>query len=411
MSDYLNFMSENQAFQNIMQYGQQKQEAYKQEQQQGIFDIVESFPLISDTTEKVKDIYARGQKLYKTGQEALSKLSENVQKGQEALSEGIGKIKGSVSKFQDLAQDTKKAVLDKAQELKSMTSDELNGLKSRYGDRFNSELSKLQQAKNDMATNMYDKFLEKRSQLADKYNSLQDKLGRDLTAEEKQPFSDSLKQLRTEFNSKFNEASSNLENTLKSNLSEGSKLSQGIGERLSRKLNIQDFEMDPEGYSPSKLSSSLGEKVVSVFRGGSSPKIPSMEVPKLGVDIPKVSDVIKAEDIKGLVPKINPLETGSKIISDVKGDVGRIAEGVVSKGSEALAQGGEIAQKAVNIGGEVAGAVADTAETVGGLVAESIPVVGEVFGAGLALYEGLKGLFEPKPHIFSVARPSYVAGI
>jgi hypothetical protein len=430
MADYLNYLSENQAFQNIKQFGTQQQEARTQEQQQGIFDLVEAFPLITDATDKAKDIYQRGQKLYQTGKEALGKISENIEKGKQAITEGIEKVKTGATKFQDLAQETKDKIMTNAQDIKNFTTDELNNYKSKYGEKFNTELSKLQEKKSNLAKQFSDTLEQKRAEVLNKRDELEKQLGRDLTPEERKPLLDKFTELKTELGQKFNTARNELETNLKNQFSEttttlskeGENIRSGIGQRISRRLGIDNFEMDPEEFNPSKLSSSMGERLVSVFRGGSAPKIPTLETPKLGISTPKIVGDLKATELKGFIPEINPLQEGSKVVGDikigaskalegVKSDIGGTVSNVVSKGEGLMAEGGEIAQKASSIAGEVGGAVAETAETVGGLVAESIPVVGEVFGASLALFEGLKSLFEPKPHVFATARPAYVAGI
>jgi hypothetical protein len=406
-----------------------QQETRAQEQQQGIFDLVEAFPLVIDATDKAKDIYQRGQKLYQTGKEALGKITENIEKGKQAVTEGIEKVKTGATKFQDLAQETKDKILTNAQDIKNFTTDELNNYKSKYGEKFNTELSKLQDKKSDLAKQFSDTLEQKRTEVLNKRDELEKQLGRDLTPEERKPLLDKFTELKTELGQKFNTARNELENNLKNQFSEttttlskeGENI-RGIGQRISRRMNIDNFEMDPEEFNPSKLSASAGERFVSVFRGSSTPKIPTLETPKLGISTPKIVEDLKATDLKGFLPNVNPIEEGSKVVGDikigatkalegVKSDIGGTISNVVSKGEGLMAQGGEIAQKATSIAGEVGGAVAETAETVGGLVAESIPVVGEVFGAGLALYEGLKGLFEPKPHVFATARPAYVAGI
>jgi len=429
MTDYLNYLSENQAFQNIKQFSTQQQETRAQEQQQGIFDLVEAFPLVIDATDKAKDIYQRGQKLYQTGKEALGKITENIEKGKQAITEGIEKVKTGATKFQDLAQETKDKILTNAQDIKNFTTDELNSYKSKYGEKFNTELSKLQEKKSNLAKQFSDTLEQKRTEVLNKRDELEKQLGRDLTPEERKPLLDKFTELKSELGQKFNTARNELENNLKNQFSEttttlskeGENI-RGIGQRISRRMNIDNFEMDPEEFNPSKLSASAGERFVSVFRGSSTPKIPTLETPKLGISTPKIVEDLKATELKGFLPNVNPIEEGSKVVGDikvgatkalegVKSDIGGTISNVVSKGEGLMAQGGEIAQKASSIAGEVSGAVAETAETVGGLVAESIPVVGEVFGAGLALYEGLKGLFEPKPHVFATARPAYVAGI
>jgi len=411
MTDYLNFLGENQAYQSIKQFGQQKEEAYKEQQQQGIFDLVESIPLFTDVIEKGKGIYEKGVKLYETGKKAVDTLSENVGKVKDVVEQGVEKVKGKLSEVRGLAQETKDAILKKAQEFNTLGQGEISNLKAKYGDKFNTELQNLNEQKSKVVKDLTAQVDKKRMEIIQKKNDLTEQLGRDLTPTEEKQFSTEFAIFRKELDGKFITINSDLENSFKSKLSQSiSKVQEGVGQKISRRLNIQDFERDPEEFSPSKLSLGLGQKVQSVFRGGTSPKIPSIEIPK-------------GTEIKGLIPDVKPLqqegikmaeqakEKVAGVISDVKGDIGRVSESVISKGQQALGEGVEIGQKAVSIGSEAVSAVTETAESVGSIVAESIPVVGQALGATLALYEGVKSLFEPKPHLFSTARPTYTAGI
>lgn len=467
MSNLFDYLNENSQFQQLSQFGKEEQQAYEEKQGQGIQGIIESMPLASDVYSKGKEIYSKGKLIYEKGkeavekgQEAIGKLKENVskvkavvedtaekgkaivEKGKGLAKEAIEEGKGLVGKLKTIGEDTKKKIISKAQEFKSLGEDEVNNLKTKYGDRFTTELNKLNEQKSKYAGELADKVNDKMKEVYAKRDELRTQLGREPTKEDLKPIEDEFTNYKKDLTSKFNDFSTNLESGFKQKLSGAvekaiepetkittyndakSFLQRNISDR-GRKILSSEFERDPESEMASeRLNPTAVEKVSSFFRQGYKQPIESAKggLGELATKSSKTLEAIKSEGEniakKGVQKVAGLVEEGGQrvagLASKASGEISQLGSEAVSKASSLASEAGskaaELASRGASIAGEVAGAASGAVESVGSIVSESIPVVGELAGLGLGLYDIIHS-FGSKPHVYSVAKPTFASGL
>lgn len=157
-----------------------------------------------------------------------------------------------------------------------------------------------------------------------------------------------------------------------------------IGSNMSKRMQMNEFERDPESEL-SSLSENKGlvDSVRSIFRE-SGQKISSTA--QEGI-----------EGARGIAQE--GMQTASKVGQEAIAEVG-------SKASSLAAEVGSKTAEAV--GSSVAEAVG---EGVAGAVSEAIPVVGELAMVSMGIYDLFKGTHEKTPVQAMMARPVYNAGL
>lgn len=150
-----------------------------------------------------------------------------------------------------------------------------------------------------------------------------------------------------------------------------------IGSNMSKKMQMNEFERDPE----SELSSlnenrGLVNSVRSIFRESGEKTLTGA---------------------RGLAQE--GMETAAKVGQEAVSEVASKASSIAAEvGSKAAAAAGEAAAEAVG-------------EGVAGAVSEAIPVVGELAMVGMGIYDIFKGTHEKTPIQTMMARPVYNAGL
>jgi hypothetical protein len=429
MSNLFDYLNENAQFQQLTQFGKQEKEAYQEKQAMGVTGLIETFPLAGDAYTKGKEIITKGKELYAKGQEAVEKLKESGQKIKGIVEDTVEKGKGVIEKGKGLGEEALqegKGMLEKG---KSMVGDlkgkltnlseesktQLQGLQNRYDelksqkiDIFSPEadelMKKIQVEKDSISSRIGDmlgsgekdvnKFLDTGA-LKDKLNELKGMPKLEEVAPEVEKGVESLKSVVRTPVSSYNEAKGFIQRGVKS---------------MSKKVFENEFNRDPESeLSAEHLQPNVIEKVSSFIRQGYKEPIA------------QGSDALKSLATKssGVLEK---LQTGGEnaLKSATKGveELGARATGLVSEtGEKAASFASEIAGKASNIASKgasiateaVAGAT-EAVEGIGSVVADTVPVVGELAALGVGLYDIIKN-FGEKPHVYSVAKPTFASGL
>lgn len=404
MTDYLNYLNENDAFQQLQQFNKEQKEEYKGREGQAVGELGLSVPLLGNVYTRGTEAVGKIKGVVTKGQEAVSTLKSNVQKVKTSVEEAGTKLKGTVGKAEALGEETigkAEGLAGKAQDLGLDTMGRVQGFKSGL-------------VKRGMA--MSHDIMDR----ADPAQTLED--------------------LKTGVSSVVKRGLSGVSDELsiaKSNYS-------ASGRKMATKMFDNHFELDPESHiADVNLNESRGAlfKLQSAFRSGAKPMQLPGSVGQSVEDTLQNSKTTALNTVKGIMGKassegkgaVSGLQTtGEQLVNQAKSKAGEIAglaqEGAEKLSAEALKQAGDVGSKATGLAGEAGEAVGETAgkvaslageageavsgvaEAVGGAVAESIPVVGELIGAGLGLADLFTNL-EDKPHIPQVAAPHFTAGI
>jgi len=171
----------------------------------------------------------------------------------------------------------------------------------------------------------------------------------------------------------FNEASSNA-------ISNVSK----IGANMSKRLQMSEFERDPESEMASlNENRGLVDNVRSIFRSTGEKITSTAEEGMTGA-----RGIPNSMNIDGMMAARNiGEETASQI------------------GSKVSSMAGEIGAKAGEVAAEAIG------ETAVGAISEAVPVVGELAMVGMGIYDLFHGFHAKPTPVSMMARPVYNAGL
>jgi hypothetical protein len=404
MADYLNYLNENEGFQQFKQFTEEQKEEYKAREGQAVGELGLSVPLLGNVYTRGTEALSKIKGVATKGQEAVSTLKSNVEKVKSSVEEAGQKLKGVVSKGETLGEETigkAEGLAGKAQDLGLDTISKAQGFKSSL-------------VKRGMALN---------HDIMDRADPAQ-----------------TLEDLRSSASSVVKRGMGGLSNelsTAKANYS-------ATGRKMATKMFDNHFELDPESQiADVDLSEGKGAlfKLQSAFRSGTKPMQLPDSVGQSVQDTLQNSKTTAMNTVKGIMGRastegkgaVSGLQTtGEQLVNQAKSKAGDIAglaqEGAEKLSAEALKQAGDVGSKATGLAGEAGEAIGETAgkvaslageageavtgvaEAVGGAVAESIPVIGELVGAGLGLADLFTSI-EDKPHIPQVATPHFVAGV
>ena len=159
-----------------------------------------------------------------------------------------------------------------------------------------------------------------------------------------------------------------------------------IGSNMSKKMQMNEFERDPESdLSSLTENKSLVDSVRSIFRNSGE----------------KISTPLDAEESVGSVRGIaqEGMQQAAKIGQEATSEITSKASSLASEiGSKAAETAAEAATEAVG-------------EGVATAVSEAIPVVGELAMVGMGIYDIFKGTHDKPTPVPMMARPVYNAGL
>jgi hypothetical protein len=157
-----------------------------------------------------------------------------------------------------------------------------------------------------------------------------------------------------------------------------------IGTNMSKRMQMNEFERDPESeIGALNENKGLVNSVRSIFRESGERATTTAQESMQGA--------------RGMVQEgaAEALKVGQETAAEIGSKASTMAAEVGSKAAEAV---GEAAAEAVG-------------EGVAGAVSEAIPVVGELAMVGMGIYDIFKGSHEKTPVQAMMARPVYNAGL
>jgi hypothetical protein len=436
MSRYLDFLNENAQFQNMLQFDTQEKEAYDQRKEEGILGLAQITPMVPDVVKKGKEIYNKSVELYQKGQEAVSKLETNLQRGRQALESGAQRLKAVGQKGVQLVEETTERggqLVKKAEDTINLTKDEVKNFTDKFGDRFTSELDKI----NSKALSFRDKLIQqnenKLKTLDEAIQRKKNDLGIFFDENDMKPFEEKRQKLIAEKESleqKFTDYKGKLENDLKTKFTqktqaeaetrpkseiepapkveekltmeteklparrpttlgrvgqEDSSFIRRRTQQMGRRVAQEDFERDDIAeVMPEKRG--FIDTVTGIFRGGEKAgrgavKYSKEEMADMRAEFNRLSGGARSEmaearfqELKGI---LNPKEAVQRVGAETSETLktGEQAVKGVAKGLQRTVQGGlqegeQMASKTVQAGKQFASETAQGLKTAGSEVLE-----------------------------------------